>query len=895
MFESLGQFVSRFWALLICAWVALLAVLLNIAPPLSSVLQEGEFAFLPSDSPSLVAERLQQRGFPGDRARSHIVVVIRRPGSDTKRLGPEDRQYIANRFVKILRALGVHPLDELQTRSEAEQAELDAIAAEFPELRLTPDEQHLVHRLRDWTNPFVGHLLDSEDGRATLVLIDLHTEFIGDGHHPILRKLEELVEILGTRSRAQWKDLNARLDGDPDLDWSKPPGLDILLSGSATVGRDMRTAGLESAKRTELVTVILVLVLLIGIYRAPLLALIPLATVALSVAVAMLFLSLLAHAGWISLFKDIQTYVTVIVYGAGVDYCLFLIARYKEELDRTGSYNEAVADSLGKVGHALTASAGTVICGIGMMSFAEFGKFRQAGIGISISLGICLLAALTFTPSLMRLAGKWAFWPHVRKESIRRSGWLSPTKLMDLFARSDLMNRGWEWITCRVRRYPGRILGVSLLLMLPFAVIGVVYHNHLSYALMSDLPANYTSVNGARAVQDHFPAGTTGPVSVLLKNPALNFTDSETIEILSELTRKIEDERETLDVSDLRSIVDPTGISPVARDKEARELERIAAAPTSTKLAETRIRNSRIHDTYVSQSEEFKDQITRLDIVFRNDPFSRDSIANFVRFRDAMRQLVAEFDASARALREELIAEMEPGTPPEELPPEIPDTEVYYLGATPSILDLRDVTSRDQVRIDILVLGGVFLILVLLLRRIAISAYLLVTVFFSYLATLGLAMSIFYLLDPAGFAGLDWKVPMFLFTILIAVGEDYNIFLMTRIDEEQKRLGLVEGTLYALRKTGSIISSCGIIMAGTFSSLLAGTLVGMQQLGLALALGVLLDTFVVRPILVPSWLVLLYRGKFGRLGRWLGAPQVPDLSTPADLEPAVAMEESKSN
>jgi RND superfamily putative drug exporter len=157
------------------------------------------------------------------------------------------------------------------------------------------------------------------------------------------------------------------------------------------------------------------------------------------------------------------------------------------------------------------------------------------------------------------------------------------------------------------------------------------------------------------------------------------------------------------------------------------------------------------------------------------------------------------------------------------------------------------------------------------LGRPAISAYLIVSVFFSYFVTLGVTFAFYYLKDPDGFGGLDWKVPMFLFTILIAIGEDYNIFLMTRIEEEQERYGPVEGIRIAMLRTGTIISSCGIIMAGTFMSLWAGTLVGMQQLGFALAFGVLLDTFVVRPLLVPAYLIMLYQGRFGAFSRFLGA------------------------
>ena len=153
--------------------------------------------------------------------------------------------------------------------------------------------------------------------------------------------------------------------------------------------------------------------------------------------------------------------------------------------------------------------------------------------------------------------------------------------------------------------------------------------------------------------------------------------------------------------------------------------------------------------------------------------------------------------------------------------------------------------------------------------------------FYSYFATLGFTFAVFWALNPADFAGLDWKVPMFLFTILIAVGEDYNIFLMTRVDEEQKVHGPVRGISVALERTGSIISSCGIIMAGSFSSLMAGSLVGMDQLGLALAVGVLLDTFVVRPIMVPAFLILLVEGRLGWMSRISGYPKrTPEISEP---------------
>ena len=194
-------------------------------------------------------------------------------------------------------------------------------------------------------------------------------------------------------------------------------------------------------------------------------------------------------------------------------------------------------------------------------------------------------------------------------------------------------------------------------------------------------------------------------------------------------------------------------------------------------------------------------------------------------------------------------------------------TELLFSGSTASLRDMKTVGVGDRNRINLLVVGSVFVLLLILLRKTALTVYLLVTVVFSYLVTLGVTFVVFYLADRRGFPGLDWTVPLFLFTVLIAIGEDYNILLVTRIHEEELLFGLERGVAVALARTGPIISSCGIIMAGTFLSLwIGGELARMTQLGFALAFGVLLDTFVVRPVLVPTFLILLDRGHLGFLG-----------------------------
>src|SRR5204863_1022263 len=160
-----------------------------------------------------------------------------------------------------------------------------------------------------------------------------------------------------------------------------------------------------------------------------------------------------------------------------------------------------------------------------------------------------------------------------------------------------------------------------------------------------------------------------------------------------------------------------------------------------------------------------------------------------------------------------------------------------------------------------LVLGAIFLILVVVVRRLWLALYLLATVLLSYYATLGATTLVGSWWADRPLGQVDWRVPFFLFTILIAVGEDYNILLITRAMKERKRHGGVEGMRRALARTGGTITSCGLIMAGTFATLMLSGLNTLIQIGFALAFGVLIDTFIVRPFLVPACVMVFWGGK----------------------------------
>lgn len=800
LFKSLGDLAAHKAVLILLGWASLLVFCIWAAPELSDVAQNGEFAFLPEDSASRVAEVKFKEAFPNDQNQSNVVLVVRREQKEG--LLPEDYEFLSRWVIPELRRIAGLPVDD-ESIDDAEDPVATAAAA----------KTRVAQGIDSFEDKRVGEMYISDNKQATSIVVWLRTEFLDQSNSKIVDKVEAFVNKLKHTPSDT---------GEPSL----PAGMEIALSGTATFGRDMIQESRNSAKSTEKWTVILVVGLLIIIYRAPALAMIPLITVAVSTIISMKLLILMAQAGWITLFNGIETYVTVLVYGAGVDYCLFLVARYREELDGGLTIEDAISGTLERVGAALTASAGTVVCGIGMMIFAEFGKFREAGIAISFGLSVCLLAALTLTPAILRLAGRFAFWPNASRATSRNdTGFLSSTDLTSRIQRANLLTQGWQWIGEVIERRPWTAWSLSVVLMLPFVVAGVLFFGNLSYGLLSELPDTAASVYGAQAAQRHFPAGEVAPLKVLIQVKGMDFSpiQGESEKLVEQLTDNLIRQKDALGLYAVRSLAAPKGQRemPVLKPREMPAYKMF------------------VRKEFVSSADS---SIMSVQLIFKNDPFSRTSISDYRNLRDRLH---------------------------DHLPEGLKNANLYFVGSIPQISDLKDVTDSDQIRIDMLVLGGVYVILVLLLKRPGVCAYLMFTVFYSYLATLGFTYLAFWMTaaNPSEFAGLDWKVPMFLFTILIAVGEDYNIFLMARIEEEQKVHGPVKGIIVALERTGSIISSCGIIMAGTFCSLMAGSLVGMDQLGLALAVGVMLDTFVIRPIMVPSMLILLSTGRLGILSR----------------------------
>ncbi len=819
MFDRLGSFVSRYWALVLLGWASILLSVYLWAPQWDKVTKDGDFAYLPDYCSSVQGHKLLAEAFPQLRDHSTIVFVLSRPEG---------------------------PL------TESDHALADRLVAAFKPR--VSDEGPIVGVISPHAEAIGDKLVSQvgDNGQGLMVIVQLNTEFMAIRNMPLMKEvygtLDEIHPGLGSDCRSQG---SARL----------ADGLKFGVSGTAAIGSDMRFATVESIRNTEMATVILVLVILVLVYRSPGLVIVPLATVGVSVMTATGVVAALAYGAgqvdWIDykIFKTTRIFVVVILFGAGVDFCLFLISRYKEELARGLNPAEAIALALGRVGDALAASALTTIVGLGLMVFSDFGKFRNSGPTVALCLCVALAAALTLAPALLRAAGRIVFWPWgvaalsdgEQPDSGRPSAWSR--------MGGSLFGGFWVGMSRQIVRRPGLIFVVSLTLLAPLVYRG--FSVGVTYDFLSELGEDRPSVQGTRMLRQHFSAGQTAPVTVLAYDERGGLdTDrarrGRILQLTNQLSKLAYEEAPgevAHPITNVASIYAPLGERPKKRGLFG-TLERT--------VKQTHPRSRRM---YLAHAQQYEGKVARFDLVFKYDPFSIESVGLLNYVEDRLEALSADPDSPWH------------------------ETKFYFAGTTARMRDLRSVTTSDQWRIQQLVPLGVLAILILILRRPLISVYLICSVMVGYFVTLGITEALFAWMYGDAFHGLDWKVPVFLFVILIAVGQDYNIYLATRVFEEQRRRGLNEGMRVALVRTGGIITSCGVIMAGTFASMTTGTLQAMRELGFALAFGVMLDTFVIRTILVPAFMIMWQR-TLDRIGL-VNAPQ-PQEADAADAPQAAS-------
>jgi putative drug exporter of the RND superfamily len=925
MFFRLGQVVARYWPWVVAGWILIVVTLRWLAPAWDDVTHDGDLAYLPESSPSVRGEMLLEQAFPNHHAKSQFVVILAREDGPLKsvdlRMGYDAARRLKNLHgatliqaaqlqlqelgrlsdellsarqerIHLLLDDALTALDEAATfdqslsesnreparfeslpeiywnrslaaqlRGEDELAEKDLQRALVLEPGLAGHDPSVLPRgagelpildVWTWRDDVFGRRLVSADNQARLIVVRIANEFLAVRNQPLLQRLEgELAAVRAHRQEI--------LPSLAFTDAGSHVRLVLASSGSAAVGGDMLLSAKESIEDTELFTVVLIVAILAFVYRSPLLVCVPLFSIVVALVTSTSLIAILAAwaeaagpGSWwhFKIFTTTKIFIVVILFGAGTDYCLFLISRYREELAQSESAEAAAAQALAGVGDALSASALTTIFGLSMMFFSDFGKLRFSGPVIGFCLFVGLLVCLTLTPALLHACGRWVFWPgrsprllEPESQSVRE-----PVPLLDQERTWSLTI--WRLLADLVVKRPGLVLVGSLMLLLPLVPYGLASAERVTYDVLSGLHPSRPSRAGATIMRNHFPVGESGPLTVVLHVPQADFRSTEGKQALTELAGKL---YQVDGVRQVNSVIDPLGEFPPGT-----RIGLTNRQAWRTWLARSHRKTNAL---FLAETEQFPGNLTRLEVILQYDPFSREAIEVLERVDDVLH---VHCDPTASFFQ---------------------GCQIAYTGPTAAVRDLREVTQTDQRRIEWLVIIAVYLVLVIILKRPVTCLFLIGSVLLTYFVTLAVTELVFGWFYGEAFTGLDWKVPLFLFVILVAVGQDYNVYLVTRVIEEQQSRPPLEGLRVALIRTGGIITSCGVIMAGTFFSMTSvvwgnlvpdwlpqlqglltqsGGLKGMVELGFALALGVLLDTFLVRPILVPAFMALSCRSPASR-------------------------------
>src|SRR5579883_1074967 len=539
MFSFVSRLVIRHPWLIALAWLFLAAVLHHFSPPWDQVTKDDNVRFFPPDFPSVVGQELLERGFPQDASSSQVVLVYeRRPLTPDQALGME---VLAPAPAAANPSQGGRLTTEDFRYVEGVAARFYQFARSHPELGFKKLDTH--------RSPVIGPRLigTSADGRGQAVLT--------------------IISLNGT-----YLAKTTRIAVDRIMDWLKrdrpapPAGLELALTGSAVVGHDINTAANESISNTTRATVSLVVLILLVVYRSPLLAMVPLITIALSVVVSLWSIALLATTPGFGfqVISITKVFVIVVLFGAGTDYCLFLIARYSEELGRGRAKVEALGEAIRQVGGALVASAGTVIIGLGMLYFSSFAKIKYTGPTIALSLAVALAASLSLAPALLGWLGDAIFWPFRAPRQTSRGDRESESP-------DSLPATGfWVRVADLVVHYPLGILSICLMVLTPLAAVGA--RTHSNYNQLADLDPDRPSVIGANIVRRYFAPGELSPTTALIDNPGLDFRSERGQAAIEATSRRLL----ALDnVAEVRSLTRPVG-KPLAADSGQRLFSRVA-------------------------------------------------------------------------------------------------------------------------------------------------------------------------------------------------------------------------------------------------------------------------------------------------------------------------------
>ncbi len=591
---------------------------------------------------------------------------------------------------------------------------------------------------------------------------------------------------------------------------SPPAGMQVHLAGQAAIEVDQHKQSGATGNQVELLSVAFILVLLLIIFRSLLAPVITLLPAGLAVAISGPVVGELGHHG-LKVSSIAQLLLIVLVLGAGTDYGLFLVFRTRENLRSGQDGREAVVSALTKVGESITFSAFTVIAALLSLLAATFQIYSELGIPLAIGIGVMLLAGLTLHPALLAIFGRAAFWPSRNRAGAPAAG-------------------AWGRISARLVRRPAVALTTGVLV---FAALSVAVSGYVGGGFGGSLtaPPGSDSAAGTALLARYFPASSANPTNFVYRLPAPAWQDGAAIEAA---TAQLARSGLLTSVTGPLNPVGGAGFTPAGYARLHAALGYGALPPQSPIAAIPQD----VYQMYKATAQYVAPDGTTIQFqtgLAAGDPSTTAAM-------DAVPALRAEAAKVAGTLHA---------------------TAYGVGGEAPGFYDINQISNSDLTRvipIAILVIG---VLLALVMRSLVAPLYLIASVAISYFAALGLAVLVFIEIGHDG--GITFILPFLLFIFLLALGEDYNILVMTRIREEAHRHPLREAVSRAVGITGTTVTSAGMVLAGTFGVFAIAGANGsggsaVRDVGIGLAAGVLMDTFVVRTVLVPCTVVLL--------GRW---------------------------
>lgn len=618
---------------------------------------------------------------------------------DAKKFGAGDKGSVV---VLYERLEGLKPADFQYAQDNAKQLVAEGIVADDP-----------ASYVKGQTGPVLGPIPDKSLNAMILEFKVPVTDGLALG-----KTVESVTEIVGTNHY----------------------GMKVYVTGPVAAQAELVKV-FESIDTTLLAAAgLVVIIILLITYRSPFLWLIPIVAVLVADNSAQALNYLLAEPLGLKINGQSTALLLVLVFGAGTDYALLLVARYREELRRFEDKHDAMAEALYKAAPAIVASAATVIIGLLCLLASTLASNKGMGPVSAVGIAVALVTMLTLFPALLVAVGRRPFWP------------LIPRYGSEVHEESG----PWAHVAAWVARRP-RTIWIVTALVLGAMALGVASLNGNGIPQSEAYKTKPLSVIGQERLGEYFPAGAGNPVVVV--------STAESAEQVAKIADSTQD-------------ISASGIPAQVKDGLALQ------------------------------------QFT-LDVPGDGKP-AQDAVV---------------------ALRESLAAQA-------------PQAEARVGGGTAVQVDVNAAAQHDRTVVIPLVLIVVLSVLVLLLRSLVAPVLLMATVVLSFFASIGASAWLFE--HVFGFAGVDSSYVLFTFIFLVALGIDYNIFLMHRVREESGKIGTRPGVLKGLAVTGGVITSAGVVLAGTFAVLGVLPVVFLFEIGFTVAFGVILDTFIVRSILVPA-------------------------------------------